>query len=97
MNTKELSYHDWVRIYRSELEDEYRKSDPEETLIKCPDCYGRGYDTCDLGHDHDCEHCDGEGKVQADTFEGFTAELYEAHCAKNKANLARYELCLSQS
>lgn len=97
MNTKELPYQDWVRIYRSELEDEYMKSNPNETLIKCPDCHGQGYDTCDLGHDHDCETCQGDGKVQADTFKGFTSDLYERHIATNKVNLARYQACLSQS
>ncbi len=97
MNTKELSYHEWVRIYRSELEDEYLKSNPNETRIKCQECYGKGYETCDLGHDHDCETCDGEGKVQTDTFEGYTSDLYQKHLATNRANLARYQACLSQS
>lgn len=97
MNTKELPYHDWVRIYRSELEDEYRKSDPDETLVKCLECWGEGYETCDLGHTHDCEECDGEGTVQADTFEQYTADLYQKHLATNKVNLARYQACLSQS
>ena len=97
MNTKELSYHEWVRMYKSELEDEYRKSDPDETLVKCSECYGRGYDTCDLGHEHDCEECDGEGKVQADTFENYTADLYDTQLATDKQNLARYQACLSQS
>ena len=53
MTLKQLPYWDWVRLYRGELEEDYRKTDPNETLVRCDECYGKGYKECDLGHDHD--------------------------------------------
>lgn len=29
----------------------------------CETCGGEGYQECDLGHDHDCEDCDGNGVI----------------------------------
>lgn len=31
-------------------------------LIDCEYCYGSGIRECDLGHEHDCDRCDGFGK-----------------------------------
>ena len=31
----------------------------------CQTCAGEGYQECDLGHEHDCEDCDGNGVVPA--------------------------------
>jgi hypothetical protein len=30
-------------------------------VVECDECYGQGSRECDLGHDHDCESCDGRG------------------------------------
>lgn len=30
---------------------------------ECSECDGDGYRECDLGHEHDCEICDGTGKI----------------------------------
>ncbi|MFO0919666.1 MAG: hypothetical protein U0872_15315 [Planctomycetaceae bacterium] len=35
------------------------KVNPED----CPECDGRSFRTCDMGHDHDCDACDGTGEV----------------------------------
>jgi len=32
-----------------------------ETHYECIVCHGEGTQECDLGHDHECEECDGEG------------------------------------
>lgn len=31
---------------------------------RCRYCNGNGVRTCDLGHDHDCDECDGTGEVE---------------------------------
>ena len=35
------------------------------TDTECPDCYGWGEVECDLGHDHDCPRCEGDGRIGA--------------------------------
>lgn len=32
-------------------------------VTPCETCGGEGYQECDLGHDHDCEDCDGNGVI----------------------------------
>lgn len=32
--------------------------------ITCPDCKGDGTQECDLGHEHDCENCEGIGTLR---------------------------------
>lgn len=34
------------------------------TTQKCRYCNGNGVQTCSLGHDHDCDECDGTGEVE---------------------------------
>jgi DnaJ-class molecular chaperone len=31
--------------------------------VECETCDGTGSETCDFGHDHDCDDCDGSGFV----------------------------------
>lgn len=33
-------------------------------LIKCEGCGGAGEQTCDMGHDHECPDCDGDGHYE---------------------------------
>lgn len=35
--------------------------------LECSNCLGDGVETCDLGHDHDCESCLGLGYHDCDT------------------------------
>ena len=35
-----------------------------EIRFECPICDGSGYHECDLGHDHECEECGGNGSTQ---------------------------------
>jgi hypothetical protein len=34
-----------------------------QTVEDCDECSGRGWKTCNMGHQHDCGECDGEGKI----------------------------------
>lgn len=34
-------------------------------IVNCLECEGKGYRECDLGHEHDCEECDGDGVFSA--------------------------------
>lgn len=34
-----------------------------QTVEECYECSGRGWATCSMGHQHDCDDCDGEGDV----------------------------------
>lgn len=35
--------------------------------VKCKRCNGDGYEECDLGHEHDCEECEGQGEIKINT------------------------------
>lgn len=36
---------------------------PDEDIVKeCPRCAGMGRRDCDMGHDHECDSCEGEGE-----------------------------------
>ena len=37
---------------------------PQCENIVCKDCDGEGILECDMGHDHDCETCDGYGEIR---------------------------------
>ena len=96
MNTTQLSYDQYVRIYREDLEHEYHATDPDEREIDCPDCHGDGSQDCDLGHIHDCEACDGSGETTADSFEDFAKDDYDFRWFRDKRRVKEYEQWLSQ-
>jgi hypothetical protein len=97
MNTTQLSYADWERVNRNSLEADYQATEPDEREIRCETCYGKGFDECNLGHEHDCEDCDGTGKTTADCYHDFAQDLYEMQWAKDRRVLKEYETCLSQN
>lgn len=37
---------------------------PECENVTCKDCDGEGFQVCDLGHEHDCDTCDGDGEIR---------------------------------
>ena len=39
------------------------RTEPKYSKMLCIDCDGDGTLECDLGHDHECEDCNGEGEV----------------------------------
>lgn len=54
----------WDRAYAEEplsLPDAVENE--SERTIRCPACKGDGCLTCDLGHDHECDLCDGAGEI----------------------------------
>ena len=57
-------YSYWKYHYLNNIVE--KEDDEEETYCEgeCPDCQGYGYQECDLGHEHDCEECNGTGKIQ---------------------------------
>ena len=39
---------------------------PLYDIRECNQCDGDGYQECDLGHEHDCEKCNGRGEIKGD-------------------------------
>jgi RecJ-like exonuclease len=57
---------------------------------KCDECGGKGYLECDLGHDHDCEECDGSGDAP-DPVEQFMLDEYHDQVEKDKKVFEKYK------
>ena len=36
---------------------------PEPKMVECPACFGYGERECDMGHEHECDECNGNGVV----------------------------------
>lgn len=37
---------------------------PQCEHVTCKECGGEGFEVCDLGHEHDCDTCDGYGEIR---------------------------------
>jgi len=59
---KFYTYDRWVKLNISD--DEL-----DELQTDCIVCGGNGYEECNLGHEHECEECDGEGTVGGNVLE----------------------------
>lgn len=55
-------------IDRQLVPDIIDEMEEEEKEVKCKDCGGDGSQECDLGHDHECDVCSGDGSY-TDTIE----------------------------
>tara|TARA_R100001480_G_scaffold146109_2_gene144556 strand:- start:17674 stop:18000 length:327 start_codon:yes stop_codon:yes gene_type:complete len=54
---KVISYEEWKR----QVELAHKDDEP----VQCEECCGEGHQECDLGHEHECQECDGLGNVPA--------------------------------
>lgn len=51
-----------------------------EKMEECGPCGGDGYQECDMGHDHDCDDCDGKGEFLQDCDEAKEDVEILGHC-----------------
>ncbi len=64
----------------------------EKDSVECPECDGEGVLECNLGHEHDCDCCNGDGRIElkngkmvADPY----AALFLYECCFNASQLYR--------
>jgi hypothetical protein len=58
-----IGLHNPVEIQKEQILKALIQVPKEYDTKECKDCEGEGYLECDLGHQHDCEGCSGEGCV----------------------------------
>lgn len=79
---------EWVR---DQYHGEY--GIPLEKDVRCGDCYGKGYHECDLGHSHNCERCDGEGKsieTPDEALEEYGLKLFRIQIEQDRSKITRF-------
>jgi len=92
-----IPFHLWILENREDLKRAFDELEPKVSLFpdKCPECHGKGYEECDLGHEHDCEECDGSGNAP-DRCENFMTSEYLAAVNHDKQKYARYVVNLER-
>jgi len=83
LDLRPIKFQDWFLQNRDEMSQQYHSlAGPLVTQTRrCHECDGKGHHECDLGFDHDCYHCDGEGtieKEQDEVLEDFARKIYDA-------------------
>jgi DnaJ-class molecular chaperone len=67
--------------------EEWQRRNPNalDETEDCSICDGEGSHTCECGHEHDCEECNGTGKKVS------LRALYNNQKSKDMAKLARWQ------
>lgn len=63
------------KIHISKIEAALSKVELVDDVEDCTYCNGRGYQECNLGHEHECEACKGTGCVESKTKEKVLSEI----------------------
>ncbi len=81
----------WILDNREDLERQFEHlyGESKKFPAKCGECGGTGYQECDLGHDHDCEECDGSGDAP-DPVEQFMLDEYHDQVEKDAKVFENY-------
>lgn len=79
----------WFSINREQLEQEFEVESPHEK-VECSDCLGTGYVECNMCYEHDCEECDGHGKIQ-ETLRDYAMSQYDKNIAQDVERVKNYE------
>jgi len=92
-----IPFHLWILDNQDDLRREFDTMETPKPLYpgKCGECHGKGYQECDLGHEHDCEECDGSGNAP-DRCENFMTSEYLAAVNHDKQKYARYVVNLER-
>jgi hypothetical protein len=64
-----------------------------ENTVDCEECGGDGYRTCDLGEEHDCNICDGEGNnilTDEEVLRDFRYQEYNTQVSRDRAKHKRF-------
>lgn len=84
----------WFRENEEDLKKEYDGLYGVQGEIRCHDCDGQGHQTCDMGHDHDCEYCDGDGWITPDVlFEEFAKDQYNQQLKNDRKKYQEFLSC----
>lgn len=85
----------WFHTNRTEIEQQYLSEVGSvlEQVRRCFDCDGRGYHNCDLGHSHDCDPCDGSGKVTKEideVLQDYARNIYDIQVSKDREKVFNF-------
>lgn len=85
----------WQAENKEDLKQEFGdEKNFVEDQRECDRCDGLGTEECNLGHDHECIECDGDGKL-TQTYEealhDYSMEQYHEQVAKDKEKLRVYD------
>jgi DnaJ-class molecular chaperone len=83
-----IPFAEWYETNKKELEAEHALSNKENNT-KCDECNGKGYRECDLGHEHECGECYGEGTT--DLLFEFASTSYINQRDADKVKYLRYQ------
>lgn len=83
-----IPFAEWYLANKKELEAEHALSNKENTT-RCDECCGEGYRECDMGHEHECGECYGEGTI--DLLFEFASTPYNNQCEADKVKYLRYQ------
>lgn len=78
---KFITFEEW-------LMQQATAGDADALPVKCEDCNGDGVVECNLGHEHDCDKCDGEGEHKPST--GDMRKRYNAEIAADAERWSRF-------
>ena len=90
-----MNYHRWFLLNKVWVETQYRSEygEPFDKDTRCSHCDGQGYAECDLGHSHDCEECDGEGKTTkspGEVLEEYGWKLYREQVISDREKVNKF-------
>lgn len=90
-----IKFTTWFQRNHAEIEQQYlSEAGPVlEQVRRCFDCDGKGSHECDLGHSHDCNRCDGTGKVMKEVDEvlqDYARKLYDAQVSRDREKVFEF-------
>lgn len=87
-----IPFHLWYAENKEDIHNEFGALISKE-VETCEECTGAGYVECNLGHTHDCEECDGEGKrvlTEDEVWREYALDAYNDRVSKDIKAVKRY-------
>lgn len=90
-----IKFHTWYLQNTQWVQDQYHGEFgiPLDKDVQCGYCGGKGYHECDLGHSHDCEYCEGEGKTiktPDEALEEYGMKLYKIQIERDRNKTIKF-------
>lgn len=90
-----IKFQEWYLRNAQWVQDQYHGEFgiPLEKDVRCGACDGKGYHECDMGHSHDCEYCDGEGKTiktPDEALEEYGMKLYRIQIEWDRNKITKF-------
>lgn len=88
-----IMFPTWVELNDEDLRAKFKEiyhCDPSDAKIpRCQNCDGQGYETCDLGCEHECPNCGGTGDGES-AYDQFIMAEYREQIRLDKERIKRY-------